>query len=155
MASFSGINNYTAQVILNGEAGNDSLYGGVGRDSLYGGAGDDLLNGGAGIDYLYGGIGNDIYIHPLNSGNDTINDNQTVTGAVGSGGGNDTVRFTDVATDNLLPVSNGSMNLYIVRRDDWYDNGIVDDGVMIENYFLYGDYKIERIVGSVQDFFPT
>jgi hypothetical protein len=142
---------------LSGEDGNDTLFGGTGNDSLYGGAGNDSLNGQAGIDYLYGGAGNDIYVHNLNSGNDVINDNQTVTGAVGSGGGTDILYFANVAYANLVYVTDGSTNLYVTSASDWYDNSQVNDGVMIQNYFSGGNYKIELIAGSdgATHFFPV
>lgn len=133
---------------LNSEDGNDTLLGGTGNDSLYGGAGNDSLNGESGFDYLVGGIGNDTYIHNLNSGNDVINDNMTVTGAVGSGGGQDVLKFSGVAYSDILFLTDGSSNLYVTSISDWYGNYSIDDGVMIQNYFLGGDYKIELIAGS-------
>ena len=143
---------------LAGQGGNDWLYGGIGNDKLYGGAGNDLLNGEAGIDYLVGGAGDDTYIHSLSSGNDIINDNQTETGAVGSGGGSgDKLQFSGVAYANIVFISDGSANLYVSSANDWYSNFMVDDGVMIQNYFLGGDYKIELIAGSdnINHFFPV
>src|SRR5262249_35028873 len=44
---------------LNGGVGNDTLDGGAGNDTLNGGDGDDTLTGGAGADALIGGAGND------------------------------------------------------------------------------------------------
>lgn len=45
--------------MLNGGAGNDTLFGGSGADVLLGGAGNDILSGGAGRDLLIGGAGVD------------------------------------------------------------------------------------------------
>ena len=148
---------YAGNDFLNGEDGNDTLLGGTGNDSLYGGTGNDLLNGQAGIDYLVGGAGNDTYVHNLNSGNDVINDNMTVTGAVGSGGGTDILKFDGVAYANLLFITDGSVNLYVTSTSDWSDNSRIDDGVMIQNYFSGGNYKIELIAGSdgATHFFPV
>ena len=51
--------------ILAGRAGNDSLDGGDGADILAGDDGNDTLNGGAGFDAMVGGTGNDIYFVDL------------------------------------------------------------------------------------------
>jgi Ca2+-binding RTX toxin-like protein len=129
---------------LNGEDGNDTLLGGTGNDSLYGGAGNDSLNGQTGIDYLVGGAGNDTYVHNLNSGNDVINDNMTVTGAVGSGGGTDTVLFSGLRFAEIVAGRSGN-NLILTSV---YDSATLADAVLIENYFLGGNYKTEVIGGS-------
>ena len=136
---------------LNGEDGNDTLLGGTGNDSLYGGTGNDLLNGQAGIDYLVGGAGNDTYVHNLNSGNDVINDNMTVTGAIGSGGGiSDVLQFSGLSLGNIVAsyFVNNKVNLYVSSYNDLVDNGVINEVVMIENYFQGGNYVIERIAGS-------
>ncbi|MEH1997751.1 MAG: hypothetical protein V7L00_03060 [Nostoc sp.] len=46
---------------VDGVAGNDYLYGEEDTDALFGLGGNDLLNGGAGTDTLYGGDGNDVF----------------------------------------------------------------------------------------------
>ena len=51
--------NNNASCILNGDAGDDSLYGSYGNDSLNGGDGNDSLDGSTGNDSLNGGDGND------------------------------------------------------------------------------------------------
>jgi len=128
---------------LNGEDGNDTLLGGTGNDSLHGGAGIDSLNGEAGIDYLYGGAGNDTYIHGLNSGNDLVNDNITVTGATGSGGGYDSLIFSGIRFDQIVAGRSGN-NLILTSVSDQYT---LTDCVLIENYFLGGNFKIEVVGG--------
>ncbi|MEI6744462.1 MAG: hypothetical protein WCL34_00760 [Methylococcaceae bacterium] len=147
---------------LNGETGNDSLYGGTGKDSLYGGVGDDLLNGEAHLDYLYGGAGNDTYVHDLTSGNDIINDNVTVTGTIGTvgigGGTSDVLKFSglSISFNGFLSANSivasysvaNKVNLYVSSYSDLSDNRVVDDGVMIQNYYQGGNYVIERIAGS-------
>lgn len=133
---------------LNGQEGNDTLLGGTGNDSLYGSAGNDSLNGQAGFDYLYGGAGNDTYIHNLNSGNDVINDNQT--GAGGAGGGmSDVLQFSGLLLSNIIAIYQANNpNLYVTSYSDINDNGVINDGVIIQNYFQGGDFVIERIAGS-------
>lgn len=103
------------------------------------------------FDFLCGGSGDDTYIHSLNSGNDIINDNQTVTGAVGSGGGiSDVLQFSGLSLNNIVAsyFINNKVNLYLSSYADLMDNGKIDDGVMIQNYFQGGNYVIERIAGS-------
>jgi RTX calcium-binding nonapeptide repeat (4 copies)/Animal haem peroxidase len=56
--SFIGIGN-SADNIITGGGGHDTLWGGGGDDVLYGGGGDDLLFGGSGDDALFGGYGDD------------------------------------------------------------------------------------------------
>ncbi len=45
---------------INGNIGNDSILGGGGDDTLRGGKGDDVLIGGVGDDYLFGNTGSNI-----------------------------------------------------------------------------------------------
>jgi Ca2+-binding RTX toxin-like protein len=45
--------------VIDGAAGNDTIYGGAGNDSLSGGIGDDEIRGGNGIDTIDGGAGSD------------------------------------------------------------------------------------------------
>jgi Ca2+-binding RTX toxin-like protein len=66
--------------VLEGGAGNDTIFSGTGNDYLDGGAGNDILEVGAGTDTVVTGTGNDtIYFSP-NNGTDTITD---FTGGVG------------------------------------------------------------------------
>lgn len=131
-----------------GQDGNDSMIGGIGNDTIYGGAGNDTLNGQTGYDYLYGGAGNDLYVHNSNSGNDVINDNQMESGAQGGGGGiSDILQFANANIGDLRFLTDGSLNLYVTTVSDLSDNQI-NDGVIIQNYFAGGNYKIELIAGS-------
>jgi Ca2+-binding RTX toxin-like protein len=61
-------------VIINGEAGNDTLWGAEGNDTINGGTGNDTLFGGAGDDTLTGGTGQDTFQFTATSGSDTISD---------------------------------------------------------------------------------
>ncbi|MFI3156545.1 MAG: hypothetical protein QX199_10345 [Methylococcaceae bacterium] len=131
---------------LLGEAGYDSLDGDDGNDLLFGNAGNDTLYGGKGNDSLYGGLGNDTYIHWFQNGVDTIADNKDLLG-----GGSDTLQMRSYEFKELLFMkSTFNNNLYVTDRDDWGDYKI-DDGVIIENFFLSSQdnrYKIEFIAGS-------
>ena len=67
MIRFLAVGNFN---VIDGDAGNDTLFGRGGYDILRGGKGDDLLDGGADVDRLIGGKGNDTLIGEL--GNDTL-----------------------------------------------------------------------------------
>ncbi len=134
---------------LVGGNGNDTLYGGNGADSLLSGAGDDRLLGGAGNDLMYGGTGNDIYYHYASEGVDTINDDKSEAGNTGYGGGSsDIVYFANVNLANLgwaQPV--GSNDLWLGTTADLAD-GMLSDGVVIEDFFLGGNNLVEWLVSA-------
>ncbi len=48
--------------VLFGNEGDDLIRGATGNDAAFGGAGDDTLNGGSGDDYLVGGAGDDYFV---------------------------------------------------------------------------------------------
>jgi Ca2+-binding RTX toxin-like protein len=58
---------------LFGMSGNDTMLGGDGDDKLWGNSGDDVLDGGDGNDELHGGAGNDVLSD--GAGNDIVNGN--------------------------------------------------------------------------------
>jgi Ca2+-binding RTX toxin-like protein len=64
----------TEAVVINGEAGNDTLWGSNGNDTINGGEGSDTLFGGTGNDTLTGGVGSDTFQFTVTSGADTISD---------------------------------------------------------------------------------
>lgn len=64
---------------LNGEAGNDTIYGGDGKDKISGGSGNDRISGGAGDDTIDAGSGDDII--SVTAGKDEVD----------AGSGNDTI----------------------------------------------------------------
>jgi len=75
-----------------GGAGNDTIWGGQGADAINGGDGNDVLLGGAGSDTLTGGAGSDVFLFASGSGQDSITDFGTGSGAV----------VTQTATDTVL-----------------------------------------------------
>lgn len=148
--------------LLTGDAGNDSLYGydgndtiagGTGNDTMYGGNGNDYVLGGAGSDHLYGGTGNDTmyggfendtYYHGANEGVDIINDNKNEAGNDGYGGGSaDMIYFTNITQANIGLARSGN-NLWIGSYTDLSD-GSISDGVIIENFYLGGNYVVETL----------
>lgn len=137
---------YGGDDLLVGGTENDTLYGGVGDDTLLSGSGNDQLRGEAGNDVLYGGAGNDVYYHGANNGVDTINDDKSEAGMPGYGGGtSDVVYFTNVAMADLaLYRPTGSNDLWISSFADFSD-GYLDDGVIIEGFYLGGNNVVELL----------
>lgn len=66
----------TADAVINGGAGNDTLIGGAGADTLNGGAGEDTMVGAGGADTYDGGADFDTILISGTSGNDRIIANQ-------------------------------------------------------------------------------
>ena len=75
-------------LLVNGDAGNDTITGGSGNDTLNGGDDDDQLSGGGGNDALNGGSGNDT--SNGGTGTDTLNGGNG-DDLLSGGGGNDTL----------------------------------------------------------------
>ncbi|MGO1117953.1 calcium-binding protein [Rhodovibrionaceae bacterium A322] len=101
--------------ILNGDDNNDRLLGDLGHDKMFGGAGDDTLFGGFAVDEngdddtLSGGDGNDVFEMGTGQdqlfggqGNDLFKTNNSVTGTVNAGFGNDTMTFTGNRADYTI-----------------------------------------------------
>ncbi len=104
-----------------GQYGTNTLKGGAGKDSIYGGTGTDKIYGGAGNDYINGGKGKNTIFINKGDGADTIV----------SGGGTDTLKFTDFASISAL-----SAHLSTIKEG----NDLVlyhgeSDTVTIKNYF--------------------
>lgn len=133
--------------VLLGGTGNDVNYGGAGNDSIYDGAGADTLVGGAGDDILWGGAGNDAYWYYDGDGLDVINDDKAPTGATGFGGGTDVLHFQYAEADIYIGYIPGDNNLYVTTNADLAD-GQMDEGVIIEDFFLGGNNVIETIITS-------
>jgi Ca2+-binding RTX toxin-like protein len=110
---------------LNGDYGDDLLLGGEGNDSLYGGYGNDTLDGGAGDDTLDGGSGNDVYLLSRNGGRDTIYDY----------GNEDTVRFTDVNSDEITELRKTGNDLEVF---------FAGTSIVLKNHFNGASYQVEK-----------
>jgi Ca2+-binding RTX toxin-like protein len=107
--------------VVSGAAGDDVLSGGAGIDQLNSGAGNDTLDGGSGNDQLAGDVGNDVYIVRAGSGNDTINNSDTLLTH------DDVLRFEGIASDQLVGMRFSGTNLIID-----YGSG---DSATITGYF--------------------
>ena len=99
--------------IIDGKAGNDTIYGGNKNDTLIGSFGNDSLNG---------GNGNDTYIYNKGDGNDTISDTA----------GNDTIEFGEGISkdDIIISTLNNSGSLKISFKND---DGSITFSTAIEN----------------------
>lgn len=120
---------------LIGSAHNDNLKGNKADNVILGGAGNDRIDGGAGNDQLDGGAGDDTYVFSGRGfGQDVI---------LGTGGGNDTIAFENVAYNSVM--SNGN----IVRQG----NDLVlkvagtTDSVTVKEWFN-GNTSIQTVTFS-------
>ncbi|MCW2248792.1 Ca2+-binding RTX toxin-like protein [Azospirillum fermentarium] len=138
---------YDGNDTIAGGTGNDTMYGGNGNDYVLGGAGSDHLYGGAGNDTMYGGFDNDVYYHGANEGVDLINDNKNEAGNDGYGGGSaDMIYFSNVTQANISYYRSG--NSLILSSTADLSDGYLDDGVIIDNFYLGGNYVVESLKTS-------
>jgi len=158
--------------VINGLGGNDSINGKAGNDILSGGDGDDDLQGGLGNDTLLGGAGNDRLLGYgvwLNDTSAVINDagDDILSGGAGNdrmfgGKGNDTYLFgrgdgydyvgdapNDIGSSlDILRLGSGVLpeDVALIRQNT---NDLVIaidlDQVVLSNFFMAGDYSVERI----------
>ncbi len=132
---------------LFGEQGNDILDGGSENDYLEGGDGDDILHGGSGLDSLYGGDGDDTLWGGSGYGDDLYggNGNDTYLVAKGDefirihneGGGQDTLRFVDIASNDIKIKKYGNHLLINVISSSEIIN--------VLNYYVGSDYQVNSI----------
>ena len=129
----------TSYEILDGGAGNDTIYGGAGNDSIVGGSD-------AGLDTLYGEAGNDVII--AGSGVDTIYagaDNDTVRGDAG-----EDLIYGGLGADILR----GGSEADIIHGDDTlHSNTDGDDTIYGEDGTdtIYGGYGNDTISGGANN----
>ncbi|NUF09375.1 calcium-binding protein [Snodgrassella sp. ESL0324] len=109
---------------------NDILDGGAGDDTLWGYKGDDILIGGGGNDNLYGGEGNDTYVFAKGHGKDLISD---------EGGEADTIQFLDVNFEEVK-FRKKDNTLFIYGYNE-------EDSVEIRDFFIgWGNHSIENFI---------
>ena len=88
----------SAQLTIDGGAGNDTIIGGQGADTLIGGDGNDVVTGGRGDDVAFLGAGNDTFIWNPGDGSDVVEGQ----------GGTDTLVFNGSnASENIDISANG------------------------------------------------
>lgn len=128
-----------ARLLLNGDAGNDTITGSAEDDTILGGDGDDMISGDAGNDTLRGGLGNDSL-----AGGD---DDDLLEGE----DGNDTLQG-DAGNDSLLG-SFGDDVLLGGDGDDTARGGFGSDALngMSGNDSLFGEGGSDRIAGGSGD----
>ncbi len=107
----------------------DTLDGGLGDDDLEGNGGNDTLKGGLGDDRFWGGEGADTYLIAKEDGQDTMN-NFDIDSSI------DVVRFTNVTSTDITQVNRLNDALLL--------NYGIDSWLVISNYFLSTDYRINQ-----------
>ena len=108
--------------------------GGKGNDRITGSEGADVIIGGEGNDILSGGDGSDIYIMSLNSGKDTILNNDLSLGR------HDIAHFTDVSFEELW-FHRSSNHLLITQAG-------TDNQVNVKNWFSNESYQLDSVQTS-------
>jgi Ca2+-binding RTX toxin-like protein len=114
-----------AGVLMNGNAGHDSLRGGRGGDTLHGGPGNDVLTGGDGDDRLNGHGGHDTLSG--DAGHDHLNSHGGHD-VLSGGAGND--RMRGGAGHDVLAGGNGRDRLNGQRGRDTLHGGADDDWLL-------------------------
>ena len=105
-------------IVINGEAGNDTLWGSNGNDTIDGGEGNDTIFGGTGSDTLTGGTGNDVFQFTVTAGSDVISD---------FGVGSDSISLYHRATDNHTNADLDLTNGILTWDVDSTNNDVVID----------------------------
>lgn len=148
----------TGVCVLDGGAGNDTIYGGTGTNFIDGGAGNDVLvgnphaginyiNGGAGDDRIYGGGGTN-YLRG-GAGDDTIYGGGGTNYLYGDAG-NDTLIASPSSTLNYLDGGAGNDVLYAGGGTNYLYGGAGNDtliGGSGTNY-LYGGAGTDTLYGG-------
>lgn len=129
--------------------GNDIINTGKGNDVLSGGGGDDSLLGGQGIDRIDGGVGNDRWGGDLSFTNENIsinvNGGSTFLGSGSvrniealnliTGGGNDTVKghVSSAMSDSIATGGGNDAVTLFLNSTDWVDGGAGKDTLTVNN----------------------
>jgi len=124
----------TANQIMYGRAGNDTLSGGAGNDYLRGEDDNDIISGGGGADRLYGDGGDDTLAG--GAGADTLN----------AGAGNDTI--AGLSDGDTIDGGAG---------EDWIDYSGLASGMVVDLGQTYGTdgtvtdtlWNLEHVIGTV------
>jgi Ca2+-binding RTX toxin-like protein len=140
----SGVD-YTKNIIIRGDAGNDTIIGGAGMDTIYGDDGNDLLIGWRGADTLYGGSGDDV-IYGDDFGFNGIAGDDFLYGQAG----NDTL-YGGARTDRLEG-GDGNDTLYGGAGGDNLLGGSGDDILYGDDDGVNGNDKLDGDAGNDQLF---
>jgi uncharacterized protein (TIGR03118 family) len=136
--------------ILDGGAGNDSIYAGGGPDALLGGPGDDALFGGPGRDLLIGGTGKDKLHGNINSdiligGSTTHDDNNADLLAILA-----EWNSSDSYATRIDKLTNGTGGLPALNSSTVVDDGVADQlfGGPGQDWFFKGLHDITDALTS-------
>lgn len=140
----SGVD-YTKNIIIRGDSGNDTIIGGAGMDTIYGDDGNDLLLGWRGADTLYGGAGDDT-IYGDDFGFNGIAGDDFLYGQAG----NDTL-YGGARTDRLEG-GDGNDTLYGGSGGDNLLGGAGDDILYGDDDGVNGNDKLDGEAGNDQLF---
>ncbi|MFP6849949.1 MAG: calcium-binding protein [Pseudomonas sp.] len=146
---------YSADLTINGNAGDDEIYGGAGNDTINGGEGDDTMFGGQGDDtYIVDSVLDSVGEF-ANEGTDTVIasidytlgnnvENLTLTGALDLSGAGNSLDNIIIGNDgnNELDGNGGNDTLYGGAGGDILNGGDDDD-------ILYGEEGDDTLYGGL------
>ena len=121
-------------VVINGEAGNDTLWGSNGNDTIDGGEGNDSLFGGTGSDTLTGGAGSDTFQFTATAGSDVITDFSLIDDAIQL-----YYRATDKHTNADLDLTNGILTWSV---DSTVNDVMIDLSATVTSSDMLDDWSI-------------
>ncbi|QDU28581.1 Bifunctional hemolysin/adenylate cyclase precursor [Anatilimnocola aggregata] len=159
---------FSGNLIIDGDAGNDTLTGGSGPTTLIGGIGNDKLTSGLGVSYLFGGAGNDTLTSGKGAavlvggdGNDTLKvGTAPAPGATGHAiliGGADVDKLTggtgqDVLIDSATSIDDDALALAALLAN-WTAPGLYADRSAQIASDLFGallpDNKVDTLAGGL------
>ena len=127
--------------VVDGGAGDDTIWtgdgadiieGGDGNDAIYGEGGNDSITGGEGNDSLWGGEGNDIFIFEQGDGSDYVNG--------GAGGGwTDSIDLTDIAANAADPTNPWTIEVDGLAVDYDINEGQLELGTDVSGVIQFDD----------------
>ncbi len=142
----------SADAVINGGNGNDTIEGGAGADTLNGNAGDDtfIFNAGTGVDTIDGGTGGDTFLIATNILANTISVSET---AVTVDGGTENLAISNVELFHVLSnIGNDTITVSLATVPGLIEagagNDIVNGSATTSSLTIFGEDGNDTLTGS-------